>query len=243
MEEGKREKVRKLQQDILAWEGFRPHTLKTREVTGLQQLEAAFPNGVFPLGAIHEFLSFEPEQAAASEGFIACLTGALMQRGGVCLWIAAGRQVFPAELKVFGVPPEKIIFIDLSREKDVLWVLEEALKTTGLAAVVGEVRALDFMQARRLQLAVETSKVTGFILRTDARHQQMNSCMARWQVSPIPSQLETGMPGVGFPRWQIDLLKVRNGKPGSWQVEWSAGRLNLITENPGIIKIPAQRAG
>ena len=36
------------------------------------------------------------------------------------------------------------------------------------------------------------------------------------------------MPGVGFPRWQVDLLKVRNGNPGSWTVEWSKRRFNTI---------------
>jgi len=33
--------------------------------------------------------------------------------------------------------------------------MEEALKCAGLAAVIGEVREMDFKQSRRLQLAVE----------------------------------------------------------------------------------------
>jgi protein ImuA len=35
------------------------------------------------------------------------------------------------------------------------------------------------------------------------------------------------LPGVGFPKWNVELLKVRNGKPGSWQVEWAAGKFRL----------------
>ena len=33
------------------------------------------------------------------------------------------------------------------------------------------------------------------------------------------------MPGVGMPRWKVELLKVRNGVPGEWIVEWADGRL------------------
>jgi protein ImuA len=38
------------------------------------------------------------------------------------------------------------------------------------------------------------------------------------------------MPGVGFPCWNVSLQKVRNGKPGNWQVEWSAGEFRLLGE-------------
>lgn len=115
--------------------------------------------------------------------------------------------------------------------------MEEALKCEGLAAVIAEVRELDFKQARRLQLAVESSKVTGFVLRSDPRKAGATACMARWQVIPMPSELKNGMPGVGFPRWQIELLKVRNGRPGKWTVEWSARRFVLVDESATAIQL------
>jgi protein ImuA len=36
------------------------------------------------------------------------------------------------------------------------------------------------------------------------------------------------LPGVAFPRWQVELLKVRNGKPGIWQLEWANGKINEV---------------
>jgi protein ImuA len=42
--------------------------------------------------------------------------------------------------------------------------------------------------------------------------------------------LEAGMPGVGFPRWTVELLKVRNGNPGTWQMEWAAGSFRTMEE-------------
>jgi protein ImuA len=32
------------------------------------------------------------------------------------------------------------------------------------------------------------------------------------------------LPGLGFLRWQAELLKVRNGQTGRWVLEWHEGR-------------------
>ena len=93
-----------------------------------------------------------------------------MQPGGACIWISAARKIFPPGLKAFGIEPDRVIFVDLKREKDVLWATEEVLKCEGLAAVASEIRELSFTVSRRLQLAVEKSRVTGFILRDNPRY-------------------------------------------------------------------------
>ncbi|MBE5320049.1 Error-prone repair protein ImuA [Pedobacter sp. MR2016-19] len=219
--ETKSELVRKLQQDILMWQGLQPASAACAERIGLGAIEDAFPGGVFPKRAIHEFITIFPEDAAASDGFIAGLLAALMKDGAACVWISTARRLFPAALSAFNVAPERIIFMDVSTEKDALWIMEEALRCEGLAAVVAEVDALSIIESRRLQLAVEESGVTGFILRKDARRMASTIATARWQISPLPSVLEEGMPGLGFPRWQVNLLKVRNGLPGSWIMEWA----------------------
>lgn len=240
----KKDIVNQLQKSILLMQGFTPPLSGTAESVGLGPIEAAFPNAVFPTGAIHEFLSTEPEQAAATGGFISGILNNLMQNGGACLWISIHRTVFPPSLKVFGVEPDQLIFIDLKRERDVLWAMEEALKCKGLAAVIGELGEINFTQTRRLQLAAEQSRVTGFVLRSDAKKLSATACVARWNISHLPSELEDGMPGVGFPRWNVELLKVRNGNPGSWKVEWSEGRFKPVTDtNETVIPLESLRAG
>lgn len=230
MESHKKDIISKLQKDILLWQGFTPPPAGQIKGVGLGPLEAAFPNGVFPTGCVHEMLCPTPEHTAATGGLIGGLLSTLMKQGGACLWISTSRKLFPPALKDFGVTPDHIIFIDVQRERDVLWVMEEALKCQGLAAVIAEVREISFAQSRRLQLAVENSKVTGFLLRTDLKKLSSTTCVARWQVSPLPSVAEPGLPGVSFPRWQIELLRVRNGNPGSWPVEWCAGRFVPVVE-------------
>ncbi|RZK83169.1 MAG: Error-prone repair protein ImuA [Pedobacter sp.] len=233
-QQNKQDIIKRLQKDILLLQGFKAVDAGNVTKFGLGAIEAAFPNSVFPTGAIHEFLTMQPDHAAACSGFIAGILKTLMAQGGTCLWIGTSRRLFPPSLMAFDIPPERVIFVDANQEKEVLWVMEQALKCEGLAAVIAEVKEISIIQSRRLQLAVESSKVTGFLLRNDPKKLSANTCVARWKISPLPSALEDELPGVGFPRWQVDLLRVRNGNPGSWKLEWSAGHFNAIEDKPEV---------
>jgi protein ImuA len=216
-----------LQKDLLPLQGFKPAASGGAHHAGLGPINNAFPTRSFPLGAVHEFLCSGAEEAAASSGFIAGVLSSLMLSGGITVWISATRTLFPPALQAFNIQPHKIIFIDLKRESDLLWVMEEALKCGGLAAVVGEVKELSFTTSRRLQLAVESSGVTGFLLRRDLRTTS-TVCITRWRIAPLASETEEGLPGLGFPRWQVQLVKVRNGTPGTWQMEWVKGSFRTV---------------
>ena len=239
MQQTKEEIISKLRQDMIRWEGFRPPQPGGNNDLGLGPVATAFPDGVFPTGAIHEFISSCPEDTAASGGFIAGLVQKLLVNGGACLWISYTRRIYPPALKLFGVDPDRVIFVDVPLQKDVLWVTEEALKCEGVATVICETKDLSFTESQRLQLAVEKSHVTGFVLRKDVKKANTTACVTRWQISPVRSQLRTGMPGVGHPRWQVELLKVRNGRPGNWTIEWKKQSFQTVI-TPQIIA-PARR--
>lgn len=240
-----KEIIGKLQEDILLMEGYRPMVPGSYHISGLEGIEAAFPNKIFPVAAIHEFMSIKTEHTAATAGFIGGILASLVQQAGICLWVSTNRWLFAAALNAFKVIPDNIIFIFAERERDVLWAAEEGLKCKGIAAVIAEVSCLTFMQSRRLQLAVEASKATGFIVRGDGYKPSPTICTALWQIRSQPSQTEPGLPGVGFPCWQVELLKVRNGKPGKWIVEWSANGFSIVTEQQRsqIIQTEIRKAG
>ncbi len=226
--EDKHQIIHKLKKDLLLWQGLKPPQDSHQRSTNLGPIEQVFPNGVFPTGAIHEFICNSREDAATASGFISSLLSSLPQEHSLCLWISTSTAMFPPSIRSFGLPADRIVFVCMNREKDTLWAMEEALKCKGITAVIAELRELSFMQSRRLQLAVEKSKVTGFVLRHQPRSINNTACAARWQISHIPSELEEGLPGVGFPRWEVELVKVRNGHGGKWCVEWSAGRFMKI---------------
>lgn len=236
--------IARLKMDILPLEGLKAIQAGGETDFGLGILNGAFPQGNFPLGAVHEFISEDQPSVAATTGFVSGLTGMLMKKGGAVLWISSSRSAFPPALRQFGMHPERIIFIDLQKEQDLLWAMEEALKCNGLAAVVGEINELSFTSTRRFQLAVEQSGVTGFILRTHPRSLHTNACVSRWKIKPIPSESYEGLPGLGFSRWQVELVKIRNGKPGIWQMEWSADRFCTVFESvPSIFLKPERKTG
>lgn len=209
--------VRELQKRILSMQGLGKSRSQTVTIN-LGPVNQAFPNGIFPVGAVHEFMSPDSETAAAASGFITCLLSGIAKRKRFCLWISSRRRIFPPALKLLGIDPDYIIFIDLSDDKDVLWATEEALRCDALSAVVAEIKELDFARSRRLQLAIGESGVTAFIHRIQPRFPTTTACAARWKISPLPGITEDGMPGVGFPKWKVELTKVRNGKPGCWQL-------------------------
>ncbi|MEP7279552.1 MAG: Error-prone repair protein ImuA [Bacteroidota bacterium] len=228
MTDTKKDILHQLQREILSLQGFKLHPAGTDTHAGRGTMANAFPMGVFPVAAVHEFLSTCAEQVAATCGFVSGLLAGLMQGDKTCVWISMSRTLYPPALKAFGIEPDRIIFIDLTKQKDLLWAMEEALKCEGLAAVVGEIQEISFTASRRLQLAVEKSRVTGFILRQQGRNMVGSAFVSRWKIHSLPSEAVDGLPGIGLPRWNIELLKIRNGKPGSWVMEWSASGFQQV---------------
>ena len=242
--------IQQLRQEILLRQGFRPPTAAAVDM-GLGPVEAAFPHGVFPTGAMHEVIVAGAEGMAAGSGFLAALIGPLMRRGGAVIWVGGERRVFPPGLAAFGVDAEKVIFLSVRKEARALWAMEEALKCEGLAAVVGEVREIAGIPSRRLQLAVEQSRVTGFLLRESPRNGNPIAAVARWRVSAEaggrPDENGLEVPGVGFARWKVELSRIRNGRPGNWVMEWRAGRFHPVLpeeaaapERAGVIEARRQ---
>jgi len=237
MEGVKKEIIQNLREKIMLMEGFKGNIMEVdRSSFGLEEMAPAFPRGIFPTGTVHEFISPTAACATASNGFISGLLSGMVKNGMFCLWVSTGRSLFPPALKAFGLDPHQVIFIDVSFDKDVLWVMEQGLKCDALVAVVAELGEVSFAESQRLQLAVEKSRVTGFLHRRRPRRRQALACAARWRVKPVASKVPDGMPGVGHPVWEVELEKIRNGKPGKWRMGWRGGAFVFL---PRVQDIPA----
>ncbi len=205
--------------------GIKPPLEELKRQEGLECLKDHFPFGIFPKGAIHEFMCSEPRDMAATGGFIAALIHSVFHSSGTIIWISAAKNIFPATLQLFNIEPSRIIFIHPSSSKESLWVIEEALKCNGLHAVIAEMNELSFVHSRRFQLAVESSNVTGFVMNMKTEKESTTACLSKWKIHSLPSETIGDMPGVGFPRWKVMLTKMRNGKTGQWEVEWRDGKM------------------
>lgn len=170
----------------------------------------------------------EAENYAATGAFISALVGSWIKGTGVMVWIGKDQRILPTSLSAFGFTPECFLFVTVKKDRDILWVTEEALKCKAVTAVVAEIKHISFTESRRLQLAVEHSQATGFIIRPVHGKPGTTACVSRWKIAQHPSEDIDGIPGVGFPTWSIDLVRVRNGKPGNWQVRWNDGQFEYL---------------
>lgn len=184
---------------------------------GVPAIDQALPAGGLALGALHEAAGAGPdtEQAAAATLFVA---GILARLSGPVLWVVQQADLFAPGLAAVGLHPQRLVFAEAG--KNVLPVMEEGLRHTTLASVVGEFSGrLSLIASRRLQLAAEQGGVTAVLLRRshvfdDPALNEPSSAMTRWRVGVLPS---TG--GLARARWRLDLTRCRGGETGSWIVE------------------------
>jgi protein ImuA len=217
--------LNRLRRDILMLQGSKPPAYVTETDMKLGPVIHAFPNSTFPVAAVHEFICKGQAAIAPTMGFVNALLSALSNHRPV-IWITRKRRVYPPALTSFGIIPEQLVFIEAKKDKDLLWTMEEALRCSALSAVVCEAKEVSFIASRRLQLAVEESRVTGFILRNDPVN-LATACDVRWKISSATSEKSDDLPGMGHPRWDIELLKVRNGKTGAWEATWKEDRFQF----------------
>lgn len=190
------------------------------------RIDACLPGGGLPLGRWHEIAGagMEVETAAAPAAFTALLAAPLARRGEV-VWVLRRDDLCAPGLLGLGFPPERLIQVCARDEAEALSVMEDALSTVGVAAVVGEVEATDLTAGRRLQLACEKRAATGFLIRRrpyggPAKREATGSAAAtRWRVASAPSEPPVGEFGLGAPRFEVALERCRGGRTGTWLFE------------------------
>lgn len=136
-------------------------------------------------------------------------------------------------LEGLGLSRRRFVTISLGKPASLLWVMEEALKSGALAAVLGDAEAAHagLTVTRRLALAAAAGKSAAILAfaRTDADATASNT---RWTVAARPSRSppeDAAAPGP--PCWNIDLTRARGGRPGAWTVEWhhAQSRFSLVS--------------
>jgi protein ImuA len=192
---------------------------------GAPEVDAALAGGL-ALGHWHEIgaAGMEVETGAAPAAFTALMAAPLARRGWA-VWVLRRDDLWVPGLEGLGFPPERLIQVCARDEAEALGVMEDALASEGISAVVGEVEAVDLTAGRRLQLACEKQGATGFVIRRrpfggSARREAAGSAAAtRWRVASAPSAPAAGEFGLGAPRFAAALERCRGGRPGAWLFE------------------------
>ena len=185
---------------------------------GLDAIDRRLPGGGLPRIGLHELMA----DRGSAAGVVAALAGRALRAGpetaGAVLWAARQAELYGPGLAGFGLPPARLILVEAASDTEVLWTMEEGLRTRGLAAVVGELAALDLTAARRLQLAAEAGAGTGFVLRPSDPGSAAGAACSRWRIRSAPSRAAGG-----WTCWHLVLERCRGvaATPLDWFVEWN----------------------
>ncbi len=199
--------------------------------TGVAAIDEALPSAGLEAQALHEISGLTHTDRVAATGYAAALLRRLTDvaeggRQGTVLWCqnAEARHefgpVYGHGLRSFGLDPNRFLFVEARRDRDVLWALEEGARCPDLTAVIGEVGSLSFTATRRLSLAAAAGGTPVLLLRSE-RGLPLSAARTRWRVAARPGQADAfglGLPE--HPRWQLELMRCRGGRPGTWTVEW-----------------------
>lgn len=200
---------------------------------GLISIDRHLPDGGLSRGALHEVEGIGSEADGTSATLF--IAGILARASGPVLWCLRRGDLFAPALAGAGLHPDRVIYVETGSAQGVLIAMEEGLRHGGLGGVVGEVERLSMLASRRLQLAAEASGIPAFALRRFARSgakRETTAAVTRWHVTSLPST-PLHVPGIGRGRWQLDLVRCRNGETASWIVEASdaKGRLAEVRSN------------
>ncbi len=209
---------------------------RTAAPLGLPEIDRLLPDGGLLTGALHEIEAGPTPsgRVAAHDGAALAFTAFLLGRlgPGSLLWC---RQPAIADAPPYApalaawIDPARLLMVTARREEDLFWAMEEALRTPGIAAVVGETRAADPTAGRRLSLAAEKNGVPALLLRPQPGPTQ-SVCTTRWRVASAPAS-DLAL------RWQVELRRNRFGLPSaeetpSWLLEWNdeTRRLAVVSQ-------------
>jgi hypothetical protein len=123
-----------------------------------------------------------------------------------------------------GIEGVSCLFVETVRASDALWAMEEGLKSSSLALVVGALREAELTPSRRLSLAA--AQGTPCLLITDPRTSTAASTATRWRVGARRSALDPFDPRApGAARYAIALERCREGahlpQASPLLLEWS----------------------
>jgi protein ImuA len=200
---------------------------------GVAAIDSALPWGGLPRNCLHE-ISGE----GAAVGFAAALLGRFAGTDGMVLWCQRAPGVFDGGglhgpgLVPFGLDPNRLVLVRAHSSDDLLWAMEEALRSGRPAAVLGEVGGIGLVASRRLQLAAETFGVTAFLWRRteanqSAKRNNNSVAITRWHLRSAAGEGSVVTPG----RWRAALVRCRGARPHSWPLEWNAAQQIFETQS------------
>jgi len=173
--------------------------------TGFSALDSELSGSGWPQGALTEILC--DQQGIGELQLLMPALAKMSQQGRWIAWIAPPHIPYAPALQMQGIDLKKILVVYPRAETDMLWTVEQALRSGTCGAVLVWPNSVDNKSLRRLQLAAEAGKSMGFLFRP---HRYV------MQSSPAALRLTLEMTQAGL---AVNIIKRRGG--------WASGPLSV----------------
>ena len=194
---------------------------------GVAVIDRHLPWGGLAPASLHTISCIENLTPAL--GFAAVLLGRAIRFGKkqTVLWCQREQDLYAPGLAMFGLNSHNLIVVNAAKNYDLLWAMEQGLRSGALAAVFGVLGEIKPNTLRRLQLAAEIGGTTALLFSDQITNNDeagyissMGTSMTHWRVSTAATLLMEHSFFSQLSRWQLELLRCRGGTTGSWLVEW-----------------------
>lgn len=155
---------------------------------------------------------------------------------GEVIWIAPSwlpERLYPDGLRDFA-EPARLILARARRPEDLMWSMEESLRSGAVGLVICDMTALPGLTpVRRLHLAAEAGAEAarnrgrqaplGVMLTPGAGGAQ--GVETRWQMAAQPTRAHEG---ANLPVWRLDRLRARMAPPAGWTLQRRPGEAGHV---------------
>ena len=177
--------------------------------SGYPQLDALFPGGGWPCGALTEILCDQP--GIGELRLLLPMLVELSRQPRWQLWITPPWQPYAPALAQAGIVLKNLLLVESGSAQDCLWAFEQGLRSGTCSVVLGWLRQLRNSELRRLQLAAASGNSLGILFRSSQQASQPSPAALRLQLDSCQGEPE------------LTILKRRGGWPVPRQ------RINLHT--------------
>ena len=183
------------------WRGAGALHAEATVPSGFHRLDERLPGGGWPLATLTELLV-----ASAGIGEIRLLLPALRALSAATpdeprwiAWLAPPHLPYAPALADAGLDPARMLVIQPRAGLDMLWAMEQALRSGACAAVLGWTAVAGDQALRRLKLAAEEGRSPGFLFRPPSQRDESSPAALRLALTAHDGGLD------------IEILKSRGG--------------------------------
>lgn len=202
--------------------------------SGCAVLDAALPEGGYAAGTMVEWL--EPRAGAGGMSLALAAARSTLRDGRRVMVIDPSHSFYPPAAEAMGIPLSQLIVVHPTRDEDVAWSIDQALRCPAIGAVVARLAELSELSARRFQLAVEAGGGLGLWLRPWAARGRPSWSEIQWWVAPQAEPRSESGPARGGPTaahrsLALQLLRCRGRQShAAWRVTLDTLRGTLAAE-------------